>query len=165
MKIYVEEYSRIYLGEKSLYLGWVGMRTSWFCLHSIGATALIKLSRSLPVFISHHPEDASHLMHFLSPRVLGCWALWFKCVMVCDLDALFQSAVLYVLPFVPGICHFRSLTRMSKLLFKILLSMTSLGYLFDMSHTQHLGGNSCSPARNKSPRMSCFCLSLLFLRV
>lgn len=39
-------------------------------------------------------------MHSLGPRVVCCWALWFKCVMACDLDALFQSAVLHVLPVV-----------------------------------------------------------------
>lgn len=53
--------------------------------------------------------------------------------MACDLDALFQSAVLPVLPVLPGICHFKSLTSMSKFLFKILLSVASLGYLFDMT--------------------------------
>lgn len=47
VKIYVEEYSRIYLVEKSLYLDWVGMRRSWLGLRSVGAAAFIKLSHCL----------------------------------------------------------------------------------------------------------------------
>lgn len=89
-----------------------------------------------PVFPSgvhpHHPKAASQLMHSLGPGVLGCWVLWFKCVMACDLDALFQFSILHVLPVVPGVCEFRSLT-MSKFLFKILLSVAILGYLFDLT--------------------------------
>lgn len=62
-------------------------------------------------------------MHSLGPRVLGCWVLWFRCVVACNLDALFQSAILHVLPVVSGLEY----------LFKILLSVANLGYLFDMT--------------------------------
>lgn len=43
--------------------------------------------------------------------------------MACNLDALFQSAILHVLPVVSGLEY----------LFKILLSVANLGYLFDMT--------------------------------
>lgn len=72
-------------------------------------------------------------MHSLGARVLGCWALWFKCVMARDLDALFQSAILHVLPVQGEHVSSGHSPACLNFLFKILLSVASLGYLFDMT--------------------------------
>lgn len=135
MTIYVEKYSRIYLVEKSLYLDWVGMRRSWLGLHFIDATAFIKPSHSLVFPSCVHPPSPKRCFSggvsswlkssgLLGPVVQMCHGMWLRCSFpVCYTSSSPSSG---------RTCQFRSLTSMSKFLFKVLLSMANLGYLFNL---------------------------------